>query len=59
MREYAVCMFMGLHQMRKNKIVHADIKPDNFLLSLTGKVNSKNEVQTAIKLSDFGTSYSV
>lgn len=43
-------MFMSLHDLRKNKIIHADIKPDNFLYTLDLK---------KIKLSDFGTSFTV
>lgn len=43
-------MFMSLHELRKNKIIHADVKPDNYLYTLD---NNK------IKLSDFGTSYIV
>jgi len=41
-------MFMSLHELRKNSIIHADIKPDNFLFTSD---NSK------VKLCDFGTSY--
>jgi serine/threonine protein kinase len=43
-------MFMSLHELQKNKIIHADIKPDNFLFT---QDNSK------VKLCDFGTSYKV
>jgi serine/threonine-protein kinase PRP4 len=43
-------MFMSLHELRKNKIIHADIKPDNFLLT--------ND-QVKVRLCDFGTSYKV
>ena len=43
-------MFMALHQLRKNKIIHADIKPDNFLLT---------EDLSKIKITDFGTSFYV
>lgn len=41
-------MFMSLYELRKNGIIHADIKPDNFLFT--------ND-RTKIKLCDFGTSY--
>lgn len=43
-------MFLSLHELRKNKIIHADIKPDNFLLDVD---------QKTIKLADFGTSFNV
>lgn len=43
-------MFMSLYELRKNKIIHADIKPDNFLFTQDMK---------KIKLSDFGTSFTV
>lgn len=43
-------MFMSLHELRTHKIIHADIKPDNFLLSLD---------LCKIKLTDFGTAFSV
>lgn len=49
-KNYAISMFMSLHHLRKNKIIHADIKPDNFLLTLD---------LTKIKLTDFGTSFYV
>ncbi len=44
-------MFMSLHELRKNKIIHADIKPDNFLFT--------NKNYDKIKLCDFGTSYKI
>ena len=31
-RKYAISMFLSLHELRKHKIIHADIKPDNFLM---------------------------
>jgi serine/threonine-protein kinase PRP4 len=43
-------MFMSLYELRKSKIIHADIKPDNFLFTQDMK---------KIKLSDFGTSFTV
>jgi serine/threonine protein kinase len=43
-------MFMSLHELRKQHIIHADIKPDNFLLTLD---------LLKIKLTDFGTAFSV
>lgn len=49
-RQYAISMFMSLHELRVHKIIHADIKPDNFLLSLD---------LSKIKLTDFGTAFSV
>jgi serine/threonine protein kinase len=41
-------MFMSLHELRKNSIIHADIKPDNYLFTSD---------QSKVKLCDFGTSY--
>ena len=49
-KSYAIAMFMSLHHLRKNKIIHADIKPDNFLLT---------EDLSKIKLTDFGTAFYV
>jgi serine/threonine-protein kinase PRP4 len=49
-KKYAICMFMSLYELRKNSIIHADIKPDNFLFT-----NDHSKV----KLCDFGTSYKV
>lgn len=49
-KQYAISMFMSLHELRKNKIIHADIKPDNFLLT---------QDLSKIKLTDFGTAFSV
>lgn len=43
-------MFLSLHELRKNKLIHADIKPDNFLFTVDLK---------KIKLSDFGTAFGV
>lgn len=47
-KQYAISMFMSLHELRKHKIIHADIKPDNFLMTPD---------LAKIKLSDFGTAY--
>ena len=49
-KEYAIQMFIGLHALRKAKLVHADIKPDNFLLSQDGK---------KVKFCDFGTAFPI
>ena len=49
-RQYAISMFLSLHELRKNKIVHADIKPDNFLMDSSCK---------SIKLADFGTAFTL
>jgi len=43
-------MLIALQHLRKNKIIHADIKPDNILLSN----DTKN-----VKLCDFGTAFFV
>ena len=49
-KKYAISMFMSLHELRKNKIIHADIKPDNYLFT---------QDNVKVKLCDFGTSYRV
>lgn len=49
-KQYGISMFMVLHELRKHRIIHADIKPDNFLLTLD---------LLKIKLTDFGTAFSV
>jgi len=43
---FAKQMFIALKHLRKNKIVHADIKPDNILI---------NERHNMIKVCDFGS----
>ena len=43
-RKYAIYMFMSLHELRKNKIVHADIKPDNFLFALDDEKGAKKVI---------------
>jgi serine/threonine-protein kinase PRP4 len=47
---FAIQMFIGLHAIRKNKLIHADIKPDNILVS--------KDLKT-IKYCDFGTAFSI
>lgn len=49
-KSYAIEMFLGLYALRKAKIIHADIKPDNFLLTR----DEKN-----IKFCDFGTAFPI
>ena len=49
-RQYGISMFMSLHHLRKHKVVHADIEPAHFLMSLDLKT---------IKLADFGTAFSL
>lgn len=46
----ATQLFISLAFLRKNKIIHADIKPDNILISYDHK---------KIKLCDFGTAFGV
>lgn len=49
-RSYAMQLFVGLMHLRKNKIIHADIKPDNILLSADTKT---------VKICDLGTAFPV
>lgn len=55
-------MMLISHELRASKIVHADIKPDNFLfkqsldLKKNEKLNERNVVNNLI-LADFGTSF--
>lgn len=49
-KHYAISMFLSLHHLRKHRIIHADIKPDNFLFTLD---------LHSIKLADFGTAFSI
>lgn len=49
-RQYGIAMFLSMHELQKHRIIHADIKPDNFLLTLD---------LAKIKLTDFGTAFSV
>lgn len=44
--QYSRQMFMGLRALRKMKIVHGDLKPDNVLMSLN---------KTEVKICDFGS----
>ena len=59
-RIFAISMFIISHQLQKNRIIHADIKPDNFLfkVSPTSKMSERQLVNN-IKLCDFGTSYTI
>jgi serine/threonine-protein kinase PRP4 len=43
-------LFVALSHLRKNKIIHADIKPDNILISKDTKL---------LKLCDFGTAFTI
>ncbi|XP_049851059.1 uncharacterized protein LOC126324753 isoform X2 [Schistocerca gregaria] len=47
-RIYAFQLFKALDLLRKNSIVHADLKPDNILVS---------EDRTKVKLGDFGSAF--
>ena len=49
-RQYGIAMFMSLHELRKGKIIHADIKPDNFIFDTALK---------SIRLADFGTAFTL
>ncbi|KAI0136431.1 hypothetical protein BJ170DRAFT_601675 [Xylariales sp. AK1849] len=65
-RSYAHQMFVALAHMRKCTIIHADIKPDNILVSLalpqmllrnlTNNVQV-NESRNVLKICDLGTAY--
>lgn len=64
-RAYAHQMFVALAHMRKCTIIHADIKPDNILVSLGGhpltreriahSVTQVNESRNVLKICDLGT----
>jgi serine/threonine-protein kinase PRP4 len=57
-RLYAVAMFLTIHEMKKSHIIHADIKPDNYLFRVLPHEEMKEKVFVDnIKLCDFGTSY--
>jgi serine/threonine-protein kinase PRP4 len=43
-------IFLALSHLRKHKIIHADIKPDNILISKDTKT---------LKICDFGTAFPV
>lgn len=43
-------MFVALSHLKKNRYIHADIKPDNFLIS---------EDTKTLKMCDFGTALSI
>lgn len=47
---FAIHLFIGLHGLRKAKLVHADIKPDNIMLTLDKKT---------AKFCDFGTAFPI
>jgi serine/threonine-protein kinase PRP4 len=49
-RSYGMQLFIALNHLKKNRIIHADIKPDNILMSKDTKV---------VKLCDFGTAFPV
>lgn len=59
-RIFAISMFIISHELEKNKIIHADIKPDNFLFkTLPNSKMSERQLVNNIKLCDFGTSYTI
>jgi len=43
-------LFVALAHLRKHRIIHADIKPDNILISKDTKL---------LKLCDFGTAFNI
>lgn len=49
-RSYSYQLFMALYHMKKNQIVHLDIKPDNMMIA---KDNKK------CKMIDFGNAMSI
>lgn len=49
-RSYAFQMFIAMTHLKKNRLIHADLKPDNLLIS---------EDTKTLKMCDFGTALSV
>ena len=47
-RRFAIQILISLNYMKKNKIVHCDIKPENILL--------RKQNKSGIKIIDFGSS---
>ena len=47
-KKYSIQLFIGLHALRKQRLIHADIKPDNLLFTVD---------KEAIKICDFGTAF--
>eukprot|EP00929_Paragymnodinium_shiwhaense_P112976 TRINITY_DN81238_c0_g1_i1.p1 TRINITY_DN81238_c0_g1~~TRINITY_DN81238_c0_g1_i1.p1 ORF type:complete len:659 (-),score=179.24 TRINITY_DN81238_c0_g1_i1:42-2018(-) len=47
---YAKCLFLALRALRKVKVIHSDVKPENLLLSLD---------KMSVKLADFGSAMDV
>ena len=57
-RLYAISMFLIAHELRKRQIIHADIKPDNFMFKEVpievGRQEDKSIIDS-MKLVDFGS----
>lgn len=50
--EIVMQIAMGLHHLKKNKVVHRDIKPENILLKFCK--DDSGEQEAILKLTDFG-----
>lgn len=57
-RKFAKQIFMALKHLRKNKIIHADLKPDNILINETRQVVKVCDLGTAIDRDDAATAHS-
>jgi len=55
-RAYTQQLLIGLAHMHKNQIIHADIKPDNILISKGHHIVKFCDLGTAVELKDVGCS---